>query len=726
MRRSWKIGCWTIALGMFCALAGCSSVPSSGIDPSGQYLFTPPPCPPNADNSNERYYDQPLGQVPWDDVCVQIQPREVVAPVGSEVVLSAGVCGPDGYLRTNRRLEWSLDPGGVGQFVAVGQNGLVDWLLGDFNRPRKISNTFAIGSTSRTSVRLNRGDCNPETNVYVLRGEGWISLTSNVEGVSRVTVFAPEVYQWKSRLQSAVIHWVDAQWQFPTPAIRPAGTKTTLSTRVMRATSPSPCVGWRVRYEIVGGPPAGFSPDGSTAIEAVTNAAGEAIVEIFQKDPCAGANPIAIQVIRPGELPEAAGKQLIVGSGTTMQTWTCSSPAAVTAGPAASSAPAAPAAASSIRVDVAGPSQAKVGDQVTFEITVSNLGASPAKNLTIRDRLDQGLEHPAANRQNAIERLLGDLAAGDVKRINVTVRAARPGQLCQTIEVGGPDAAQASKQICLTVVGDAPATAPETPAAPKSSLELKVTCPTQQLTVGETARFTIELVNRGAAPLRNVQILNRYDAALVPAMATDGYRLETGGLAWTIDYLPPGKAVQLGVHSTCQSPAARACNRVSATASGDIKAEAEACVEVRPAEAAAPAAPPADKPPETPAAAAADGLTMSVVGLRNPVIAGKELTYEILVTNKGATSYQQVSVAATVPEGMFLSPLGTVGPGPTKFAVEGRTVRYEPVFEIRPGESLMYRVRVQTQQTGQFRFRAQLSAPALPQPLVQEAATEVF
>ena len=102
--------------------------------------------------------------------------------MGSEVVLIAGVCGPDGYLRTNRRLEWSIDPGSVGQFVAVGENGLVDLLLGDFNRPRKITNTFAIGSTLRANIRLNRGACKPEDFAYVLRGEGWITLTSAVGG----------------------------------------------------------------------------------------------------------------------------------------------------------------------------------------------------------------------------------------------------------------------------------------------------------------------------------------------------------------------------------------------------------------------------------------------------------------------------------------------------------------------------------------------------------------
>ena len=212
MWRSWKTGRLLIVATALCALtAGCASAQTSGIDPSGEHVFVPPPPPANYNPANERYFDDPMGRLPWDDVAVHLRPQEMVAPVGSEVILVAGVCGPDGYLRTNRRLEWTIAPGSVGHFVAVEKGGTVDLLLGDFNWPRKIDATYAVGSTSRSNVRLNRGACVPETNVLVLRGEGWISITSPVEGTSNVTVLAPEVYQWNTRLRSAMVHWVDAQ-----------------------------------------------------------------------------------------------------------------------------------------------------------------------------------------------------------------------------------------------------------------------------------------------------------------------------------------------------------------------------------------------------------------------------------------------------------------------------------------------------------------------------------
>ena len=117
---------------------------------------------------------------------------------------------------------------------------------------------------------------------------------------------------------------------------------------------------------------------------------------------------------------------------------------------------------------------------------------------------------------------------------------------------------------------------------------------------------------------------------------------------------------------------------------------------------------------------------LSVAGLRPLVTAGKELTYEISVTNKTAAALRQMSVTATVPEGMALSPLGTTGPGQTKFNVDGATVRFDPVSELSPGQSLTYLVRVQTKRPGQFKFRVRAGASSLPKTIEKEASTEVF
>ena len=101
--------------------------------------------------------------------------------------------------------------------------------------------------------------------------------------------------------------------------------------------------------------------------------------------------------------------------------------------------------------------------------------------------------------------------------------------------------------------------------------------------------------------------------------------------------------------------------------------------------------------------------------------------YEIRVTNNGATPYEQVRVTATVPDGMVPDPLGTVGPTEaTKPHPDGQVIRFDPLPDLRPGESMVYSVHVRAKQPGTWTFRAEVSATGLSQPLQKEASTEVL
>ena len=226
--------------------------------------------------------------------------------MGSEVLLIAGVGSADGFLRCNQRLEWSINPGGVGQFVDIGKNDFVDLLLGDYNRPRLVNPVYGIGSTASRDEQVKRGPLAPAEEIAILPGQGWIKITSPVEGISSVAVTVPKIVNPAERTKTATIYWTDATWRFPPPAINPAGAKHVFTTTVMRQTNQCPSPGWVVKYTITGGPPAGFSPDGASSIEVATDAAGQANAEILQKSPAHGTNQIGIEVIRPAEFPAQA------------------------------------------------------------------------------------------------------------------------------------------------------------------------------------------------------------------------------------------------------------------------------------------------------------------------------------------------------------------------------------------------------------------------------------
>jgi len=821
-------------------LGGCYSWQGVRIDPTGERIFTRGPLGPMTP------IDQPQQPNGCEDIGVCLQPAETVAPVGDEVVLVASALGPDGHMTTNRRLEWTLAEGSVGHFVAVGEGTWIDLLTADFNCPRKVDNTFVIGNTSRRYLRLTRGTPSTQDDVYVLPGQGWVSLSSPVEGTSYVTVYIPAVANWQAHKETAVVHWVDAQWQFPPPTINPAGGRAVLTTSVMHQSDQSPCVGWLVRYEILDGPPAGFAPQGARVVEVPTDSSGRASVEIFQTQPAAGTNQIRIQVIRPPQPAGPAARQLLVGTGTTSATWSAPGLAVYHTGPAAAgvgttirlrtqvsnpgdlpvqdvvlteevpagltylgSNPPAEVAAEKlqwrlgqlgpgevrsveinyraaregsvtscaeataagglnashcttinvssapppvVQLSVSGPQRAAVGSRVQFEMAVTNRGTVPTGVLLIKDHFDPGLQHDVA--REWIEATLGELQPGETKRVSVTFTVAQAGTLCHEVHVLKGDQVLAKERACVEAVAAAAPgaeTAPPVPAPTAAAFSVTKTGPDRR-TVGQTAAFVISITNTGTQELANLRVVDTYDAALKPTLATEGHRLEGNSLVWTIDRLPAGTSTQYQVHCECLEAGQSVCNRVAVSVPDGTRSEDSACLTIQPAtsspappsgvtpgEPPGPSIPPGTTPgqapgtapgqPSAPPGAPATGgarLNVTMADLRDPVAAGREVTYDIRVTNQGTAADDQVVVAVEVPAGLVIAPLGTVGPGLSKPSIEGRTVRFDPTGPLGPGESIDFRVRVQTQQAGQYRLRASVTSRNWPQPVSEEETTEVF
>jgi len=83
-------------------------------------------------------------------------------------------------------------------------------------------------------------------------------------------------------------------------------------------------------------------------------------------------------------------------------------------------------------VQVQGPQWVRRGQRAVFDIVVANLGLTPAENVTIRDKLPQGLRHPEGE---LIEATLGDIPAGQTKSIRLETLAVENGKFSQNIQV---------------------------------------------------------------------------------------------------------------------------------------------------------------------------------------------------------------------------------------------------------------------------------------------------
>jgi uncharacterized repeat protein (TIGR01451 family) len=822
------------------------------------------------------YTEYRQGPALWDNSELIITPANTVAPVGSDVVLIAGVRGPDEYLRTNEKVHWTVCPSGVGYLTDYDKAKWTDYLVGDFTNPRKLNRTEAITSTSRDYLRLNRETPTQADDVLVKRGQTWITITSPVEGTSNVNAFAPSVYGWATRSQTATIHWIDAKFQFPSPVVVPAGGQEQLTTRVVRQTNGSALVGWAIRYTICGGGPAGFAPDGVETVEIATNGAGEATAKIFQKTAGATVNQVKIEVIRPAS-PDGMKPRLVVGSSTTMATFSSPElqvrkigPTTVGTGeefsyritvtnpgdlptdrvlvvdeiPAGlellNTAPTGQKMGSQVQWDIGrlapresrtmevrlrclqpgtltscveataagglrarncmttvvghpkvtiqcvGPPTARVGDEIRFEIIVTNAGEVTATGLLIKDRFDDGLQHAQA--ASPIEKDLTDLAPGQSQRIGLNFRVTRPGNLCHDVEISGSPGIRVTGQGCVSVSGS---TAPETaapnaftpvpgstPAIPgpaagvdsKLRVSVKAVKPVEDdkfidvttVDSGGTALFLIELTNEGQAAIRNLKIVDTYDASLSPKGASKDHEHDRDRrqVSWQEPILSPGEQITFQIQGDVSGPSGAMSNRVEVTAEGGLRETSKVSVQVEAPAGSQSTSPSTTAPPstdfnfpsstptngssgvdglsttppsfgsptlsDTTAATTAGGakLEMTIIPHANPAKVGKSATYEVRVTNSGTGADQDLVLEVTMPPELIPSPIGTTASGPKK--IDGQRVRFGPLKQIGIGETLKYLIETNVAAPGNPEIRAQLTSRSMPTPKTTQKSVELF
>jgi uncharacterized repeat protein (TIGR01451 family) len=557
-----------------------------------------------------KYYGEPgpPGYSSLSGVC--LSPTQVFAPVGAEVVMKATVCDRKGYMLANQRVEWTLATGGVGQFVSIGQRAGLDWLI-NRTTPHKVTSTYAIGTTSSRDICLTRGTPTTSDDVPVRKGQAWLTVSSPVEGTSHVAAYVPEVYGWDSHQQSATIYWVDARWSFPPAAINPVGTRHVFTTSVTKTSNCAPLINWRVRYEITGGPPAGFAPDGATTIEVPTDTAGQARAEIFQKTPSNGTNTVSIQVIRPAELAGLDGTRLVVATGGTQMTWT----------------------APQISLRKTGPVQGSVGATLTYRLEVRNPGDSIAREVVVNDPVPEGLTYvssaPAATTPAAgagaapggtIEWRLGDLQAGQTRVIEANFRADKVGTVnnCATVRTLEGITAQS----CATTTVVLP------------TVDVTVTGPAQA-NVGDQVTFTADIVNRGGIPASKLVVVDRFDAGLKHPASASPIERDLGDLQ-------PGQSKRITVTFQAITPGQQ-CTTVDVVGDGGLKATSRACVNVVGA-----AAPPVAAPPVTPVPPTAAGpkpvLSVRKSGPATAMV-GDTADFTIDITNTGTVAANNLKIA---------------------------------------------------------------------------------
>jgi uncharacterized repeat protein (TIGR01451 family) len=374
-------------------------------------------------------------------------------------------------------------------------------------------------------------------------------------------------------------------------------------------------------------------------------------------------------------------------------------------------------------VTVTGPTTADVGADVQFLIEVTNRGTTPAARLLVTDRFDEGLEHVEA--KGVIEHDLVDLQPGGTTRLAVSFHVSRAGQLCQEISISSGGEARATTRYCISAAappaqgepqplkpeGDAQPIVPAPGAAPTPAAQLTVTKQgPKRAKVGETVRFTIEVTNRGATAIENLEVADNFETTLEPASATRDWQWLAGGaLGWKVASFEPGRTLRYEIELKCLRETPRACNRVTVSAPGMEPVADEACMEIAGEGGQAPAAAPG-------------AVTLSVADTADPIKLGGQTTYQIVLENKGETSVFEVEVSVKYTDELRLQEIG----GLLRGSITAGAVRFPAIRELRAGEPLDFQLRFVGARAGTGRVQVEVKSRGQPKPVTSEQTTEVL
>ncbi len=330
-----------------------------------------------------------------------------------------------------------------------------------------------------------------------------------------------------------------------------------------------------------------------------------------------------------------------------------------------------------------GPERILIGEDVVFEITLSNPGSGVTTGVVVEEDVPVGLVHVAGEK---LEFEVGTLRPKEEKRLQLILKADKAGVVKNVLRVKADNASPTEHEAILEVI------APQLQVAiggPRTRyLERQVTYDIQVANPGTSTAYDIQLVTFLPKGLKYVSADNK-----------GAYNPQSHAVYWSLAELAAqdSGSVQL---TALPVETGEQKLRVEGTANLNLNAKFEHTTNVQ----------------------ALTELAFSVQDIHDPIEVGSETTYEIRIVNNGNKLATNVQVAAALPPD--LQPLS--GTGPTKVEIQGQQVFMAPLERIGPREEALYRIVVRGLQAGDHVIAVQLASDEVPTPVTKQEGTKVY
>lgn len=328
------------------------------------------------------------------------------------------------------------------------------------------------------------------------------------------------------------------------------------------------------------------------------------------------------------------------------------------------------------------PADVLVCDAVPLKFTLTNNGSGTARNVKLVDKLPEGMT--TADGKNEINLVVGDIAAGQTKPVEVNVKLAKTGEYTSTATATAEDGLKAEASAKL--------------AAHQPVLVVEKTGPTKQY-VGVPFTYDIKVTNKGDADAKETVVTDVLPAGLTATEASEGGRITGGKVEWKLGALAKGasRELKLTVRGT-ETTTARNTVTAQAVCATVASVSAETQLVGIPA------------------------ILLEVKDSPDPVVVGATTTYTIAVTNQGSAVATNVKLMGTLENQMeFVS-----AKGDTNSKAEGQTVTFDPLATLAPKATATWTVVVKASAEGDVRFKTTLTSDQLSRPVEELESTTFY
>ena len=584
--QSINICCWAI-VACLATFSGCSQWRLPKIDPSGGRLFQPEqsttithpfrdteqvgsfpnpfprpafqkPAPPTslADSEDRFNSEQAAANQTTRPGSLWISSKVIAAPVGSAVVLKAGLRGREGKLRVGRKLEWTIAPkpeGSQAKFEAAGggnPNGF-HWLFPKYGN--QVTDTYAHTISSERAELVHNDTTTLMDDVTVARGESWITISAEQVGTTKILVGASTETEWDKQYQDIHVHWIDVQWSFPTSVSVPADSQPLLTTSVIRKSDNTPLTDYIVRYRIIGNRQATLSTAQNNepldSIDVHCDNLGHAAVRVTSNQTQASSAQVLMEIIQPANAAQQT-PDMVIGASSAHVTWN----------------------AAALKISATGPTTTEIGKRTRLQVSVTNLGNQVATNVTMTQTLPFAINVDSSNPiANIIGRQatwnLGDIPPRTQKKITVEYLADEVGSIDHLLTVTCQEGLEASSQTVSKII--------------ESPLEIQITGP-ETASLNEIVEYQILMHNKSNRAIDRVQLVQTLGPGFIHVSRTNPQGNPTvRKVGFQATDIQPGQTMvkKLSLRIT---QSGTLCHQLHATLATGLIINKETCVQVTP------------------------------------------------------------------------------------------------------------------------------------------------